>query len=178
MGEGEFADADAFASTRLDLELIAMRETDYYRKLTDFYKPVRMMVWITALLIALGGVFGGLNTMYAAFAARIREIGMLQSLGFSRLAVVVSFMQESVLAAAAGALIGAMICLWLLDGLAVRFSMGRVRVDPRRPYDRDRPSRGTCVGAGRLVAADRALPAHADHRIAQSDLMPRYYECS
>ena len=124
MGSGEFADADAFASRRLDLELIAMRETDYYRKLTDFYAPVRMMVWITALLIALGGVFGGLNTMYAAFAARVREIGMLQSLGFSRLAVVISFMQESVLAAATGALIGSMICLWLLQGLAVRFSMG------------------------------------------------------
>jgi putative ABC transport system permease protein len=124
MGDGEFADAEAFASTRLDLELIAMRETEYYRKLADFYQPVRMMVWVTALLIALGGVFGGLNTMYAAFAARVREIGMLRSLGFGRRAVVVSFVQESVLAAAAGALIGAALCLVLLDGLAVRFSMG------------------------------------------------------
>ena len=33
-------------------------------------------------------------------------------------------MQESVLAALTGALIGAALCLWLLDGLAVRFSMG------------------------------------------------------
>ena len=124
MGEGSFADVDAFAASRLDLELIAMRETDYYRKLTDFYKPVRMMVWITALLIALGGIFGGLNTMYAAYAARIREIGMLRSLGYTRWAIVVSFMQESVLAAAGGALVGTTLCLWLLDGLAVRFSMG------------------------------------------------------
>lgn len=124
MDQGDFSDVDAFALTRLDLELIAMRETDYYRKLTDFYKPVRMMVWITAMLIALGGIFGGFNTMYAAFVSRVREIGMLESLGFTRFAVVISFVQESVLAAAAGTLIGSMICLWMLDGLAVRFSMG------------------------------------------------------
>ena len=124
MGEGEFADAEIFTATRLDLELIAIRQTEYYRKLTEFYEPVRMMVWVTALLIAMGGIFGGLNTMYAAFAARVREIGMLQSLGFGRRAIVVSFMQESVLAALTGALIGAALCLWLLDGLAVRFSMG------------------------------------------------------
>ena len=124
MGKGDFADAETFAATRLDLELIAMRETEYYRRLTEFYRPVRMMVWFTALLIAMGGIFGGLNTMYAAFAARVREIGMLQSLGFGRRAIIVSFVQESVLATAAGALVGAGLCLWLLDGIAVRFSMG------------------------------------------------------
>lgn len=124
MGEGEFADAEAFAATRLDLELIAIRQTEYYRKLTEFYGPVRKMVWVTALLIALGGIFGGLNTMYAAFAARVREVGMLQSLGFGRGAVVVSFVQESVLTALIGALIGAALSIWLLDDVAVRFSMG------------------------------------------------------
>jgi putative ABC transport system permease protein len=120
----EFADVDAFAKTRLDLELIAMNEARYYGKLVAFYRPVRMMIWITAGLIALGGVFGGLNTMYAAFAARVREIGMLQSLGYSRRAVVVSFVQESVLAAAAGALVAAAIALVVLDGVSVRISMG------------------------------------------------------
>ncbi len=124
MGSGELADVEAFATTRLDLELIAMAETEYYRKLSEFYQPVRMMVWVTALLIALGGVFGGLNTMYAAFAARVREIGMLQSLGYGRRAVIVSFVQESLLTAAAGAVTGAALCLWFMDGLAVRFSMG------------------------------------------------------
>ena len=124
LDEGEFADAETFTATRLDLELIAMLETSYYRKLTDFYKPVRMTVWVTAMLIALGGVFGGLNTMYAAFAARVREIGMLQSLGFGRRAVIISFAQESLLTAAAGALAGAGFSLWLLDGVAVRISMG------------------------------------------------------
>jgi putative ABC transport system permease protein len=120
----ELADVQVFAAARVDLELVAMSEVDYYGKLVAFYEPVRMMVWATAALIALGGVFGGLNTMYAAFSARVREIGMLQSLGYSRRAVVWSFVQESVLAAAAGALVAAALGLALLDGAAVKFSMG------------------------------------------------------
>ncbi len=124
LGEGEFEDAEAFALTRLDLELIAMRESDYYGKVIAFYRPVRLMVWVTAILIALGGLFGGLNTMYAAFAARTAEVGMLQSLGYSRLAVVISFVQESVLAGAGGNILGAGLAVGLLDGIAVRFSMG------------------------------------------------------
>lgn len=152
MGEGEFADAETFAATRLDLELIAMRETEYYRKLTAFYQPVRMMVWVTAMLIALGGVFGGLNTMYAAFAARVREIGMLRSLGFGRRAVVISFVQESLLAATAGALIAAMLCLWLLDGIAVRFSMGAFGLIL------DGPTIALGLGAGIVLGLVGALP--------------------
>lgn len=122
--DDHFAQVDAFAKRNVILELVALRETEYYGKLMTFYQPVRVMIWATALLVALGGVFGGLNTMYAAFAARAREIGMLQSLGFSRRAVVVSFVQESVLAAAAGALLAAAVGLVLLDGVAVKFSMG------------------------------------------------------
>jgi len=124
LDQGEFADVDLFVKNRVDLELAAILETEYYSQLSAFYQPVKMMVWITALLIGAGGLLGGLNTMYAAFASRVREVGTLQSLGFPRRAVVVSFIQESMLAAAAGAVIGAAICLVLLDGVSIRFSMG------------------------------------------------------
>lgn len=120
----EFADVDAFAKQRLDLELIAMRERDYYSKLSNFFTPIRVMVWATAALIALGGILGGLNTMYAAFASRVREIGTLQSLGFSRSAILLSLVQESTLAACAGAVLASVLGLLLLDGLTVQFSMG------------------------------------------------------
>jgi len=59
LGDAQLGDVEAFAATRLDLELVALRESDYYRKLIDFYRPVRMMVWATALLVALGGILGG-----------------------------------------------------------------------------------------------------------------------
>lgn len=120
----ELGDVEEFAATRLDLELAVLPEKQYYEKLIHFYRPVRWMIWITALLIALGGMFGGLNTMYAAFCARFREIGMLQSLGYSRRAIVLSFVQESLLISALGALIGSALSLVVLDGVAIRINLG------------------------------------------------------
>jgi len=121
---GTYGDVDLFAKSRLDLEITAIRERDYYASIAAFYQPIRVMVMATAVLIASGGILGGLNTMYAAFAARVREVGMLRALGFTRLAIVVSLTEESVFAAACGALIGTVLGVLLLDGLAVRFSMG------------------------------------------------------
>lgn len=122
-------DLDAFVAQRLDLELISMSETDYYAALAAFFKPVQWMVIVTAILIAMGGVLGGLNTMYAAFASRVREIGSLQTLGYSRAAIMISLIQESVLATSIGAIIACSIGWWALDGLVVRFSMGAFGID-------------------------------------------------
>lgn len=127
----DFADVDVWCAQRLDLELVAIREADYYASLLAFYGPVRAMVWATAFLIGLGGLFGGLNTMHAAFASRVRELGALQTLGFSRRAIAISFLQESAVAAAAGGIVAAVVGLAVLDGIAVRFSMGAfaIRMD-------------------------------------------------
>ncbi|MDY7110324.1 MAG: ABC transporter permease [Planctomycetota bacterium] len=123
-GGGGFADVEAFAAQRLDLELAALPEREYYSKLALFFAPIRLMVIITAALIALGGVFGGLNTLYAAFAARVRELGTLQVLGYRRLAIVVCLLQESLLVNAAGALVASIIAILIFDGVAIRYSMG------------------------------------------------------
>lgn len=120
----EFADVETFVRLRTDLELAALRESDYYGQLLAFYGPVRAMVWATAGLVALGAFLGGLNTAYAAFAARIREFATLQTLGYPRRAVVVALVQESVLQAAAGAAVAIALALAVLDGVAVRISMG------------------------------------------------------
>lgn len=121
---GDHGDVDAFAMSRLDLEITALREDEYYRKLSEFFGPIRWLVVLTAVLVGGGGVLGGLNLLYAAFVARIREIGTLQVLGFSRLAILVTLVQESALVAAAGSLAAVGLGLAFLDGLAVRFSMG------------------------------------------------------
>ncbi len=120
----EFADVDAFTKMRFDLGLSAIPETDYYAALMRFYRPVHAMIWTTAMLIAVAGLLGGLNTTYAAFASRVREVGMLQSLGYSRSAVAASLVQESVLASAAGTLLGSALSMIVIPGHAVRFSMG------------------------------------------------------
>jgi ABC-type antimicrobial peptide transport system permease subunit len=62
--------------------------------------------------------------MYAAFASRVREIGSLQAIGYARGAIVLSLVQESLLATAAGALLASLVGLLVFDGLHVRFSMG------------------------------------------------------
>jgi putative ABC transport system permease protein len=125
------SDVDLFTKTRVDLELSAMPETAYYAKLSTFFAPIRVLAWVTAALVALGGLLGGLNTMYAAFAARVRELGTLQACGYRRGAIVLSLVQESLLMTATGALLASVLGAGLMDGLAVRFSMGAfgLRVD-------------------------------------------------
>ena len=63
------------------------------------------------LIMALGAVFGALNTMYAAVGARAKEIGTLLALGFSRGAILTSFLIESVLLATLGGLLGCLLAL-------------------------------------------------------------------
>lgn len=122
-------DVELFTRQRLDLELSAVPEAVYYAKLTRFYAPVRHMVWITALLIAAAAVFGGLNTLYAAFASRVRETATLQAIGFGRGAILFSFLQESVLIAMAGTLIGAFTTQLLLAGRILPFGAGAIELD-------------------------------------------------
>ena len=122
--DAQFADVDAFCKQRLDLELVAMNERDYYARLLEFFGPIRTLVWVTAALVGLGGLLGGLNTTYSAFAARVREMAALQTLGYSRPAIVFSLLQETLLGSMIGSLIACGLTMLVLDGRAVRFSMG------------------------------------------------------
>jgi len=68
LGSADFDDIDAFTTTRLDLETVAMRESAYYARLVAFLTPIRVRVLATAVLVASGGGLGGVNALYAAFA--------------------------------------------------------------------------------------------------------------
>lgn len=126
--EGDFSEVELFSQQRLDLELTALRESDYYSALGDFYRPLRVMTWVTAGLVAAGAIFGGFNTLYAAFASRIRELATLQAIGFGRGAVFLSLVQESVMACLAGTLVASVVALLLLDGRTIPFSIGAFTV--------------------------------------------------
>jgi len=118
------SDLDMFAASRIDLELVAISEDEYFSALAQFYKPIEMMVVMTCIMIALGGMLGGFNSTYAAFASRVREVGTLQTLGYQRSAIALSLIQESILSASVGAIIACSIAIFMLDGFTVRFSMG------------------------------------------------------
>ena len=128
---GDFADIDLFCKERLDLELQAMQETDYYAALQKDYGPVRWLAWLVVLLVSGAGIFAGLNTMYGSVVGRITELSTLQTIGFVRRAIIVSLIQEGMLLAAAASLLAALIALVFVNGAAVRFTMGAfsLRID-------------------------------------------------
>ena len=85
-----------------------MRQTEYYADQSTLVTPlITTLGYLIASLMAVGAVFGALNTMYSSVAARTREIATLRALGFGSGAVVVSVMLESLVLALLGGCIGA-----------------------------------------------------------------------
>ena len=125
------SDVQLFCVERVDLEVQAIAETKYYALLQGHYGPVRTLGWVVVCLVAGAGVFAGLNTMYGAVVGRVRELAALQAIGFRRRAIALSLVQEATLLAAAGSLVAALAALLLVNGVAVRFTMGAfaMRVD-------------------------------------------------
>ena len=120
----DFTDLHLFCKERLDLELQAMQETDYYAALTRDYEPVRWLAWLIVFLVSGAGAFAGLNTMYGSVVGRIAEFATLQTIGFVRRSIVVSLIQEGVLLSAGASLLASLISLLLVNGSTVRFTMG------------------------------------------------------
>ncbi len=119
-----FQDVNLFCKERLDLELQAILQSEYVATLNEDYGPVRWLSWLVVLLVAGAGVFIGLNIMYGAVVGRIREVATLQTIGFSRRAAVLSVVQEGAVLSMTGALLASAIALWIVNGMAVQFTMG------------------------------------------------------
>lgn len=97
--------------------LEAIRETTYYEDQVDSADALYILVIGIAVLAGLGAGFGAANTLYAAVAARTREVGTLRALGFSRGAILAVFELEALLLGLAGFAIGALLALGLAAGL-------------------------------------------------------------
>ena len=93
------------------LALRAEPEVDYYTKQTMTALPFKFLAFILGIAMSVGAVFAAMNTMYASVAARTREVGTLRVLGYSRRAIVLSFMIEGALLAAMGGVLGALLSL-------------------------------------------------------------------
>jgi putative ABC transport system permease protein len=100
---------------RLDVQV--QRETEYFANQgRTLVAIIRNLGFILAILMGVGAVFGAINTMYSAVAARTREIGTLRALGFGRSVAVISVLAESLLLATVGGVLGAFLAWLLLDG--------------------------------------------------------------
>jgi putative ABC transport system permease protein len=94
------------------LHVQVKRESDFYAEQSQLLSTLIQFIGVfITLIMAVGAVFGAMNTMYAAIGARTREIAMLLVLGFSPWAIMVSFMIESVLLALLGGAFGCLIAL-------------------------------------------------------------------
>jgi putative ABC transport system permease protein len=95
----------ATADPRLNVDVT--REIDYYAKQSNrLTRLITVLGGIVAAIMAIGAVFGALNTMYSAVAERGREIATMRALGFGGPSVVFSFVVEALLIAFVGGLIG------------------------------------------------------------------------
>ena len=100
---------------RLKVDVSTTRE--YFSKQSESLTKVIRIVGITVgVIMAIGAIFGALNTMFAAIAARAREIATLRAIGFRGLPVVVSVLMETMLLALLGGVLGGLISWLIFNG--------------------------------------------------------------
>jgi len=118
-----FSELELFARRRLDLELLAMTSTSYYRDLAAYFDPIRHLAWAMAVLIGLAALLSGANTLNAAVQERGRELATLRALGYPVRALVWALGQESLVLGAAGGLLGLALARLFGNGGSSRLAM-------------------------------------------------------
>jgi putative ABC transport system permease protein len=104
---GAFQEFKDSLTSNPQLSVKVVRQSDYYAEQSQtMTRLITTLGFLIAFLMAVGAVFGALNTMYSAVSTRTREIATLRALGFGRGAVIVSLMIESLLLALVGGAIG------------------------------------------------------------------------
>jgi putative ABC transport system permease protein len=119
-GAGEFGTFKDALTTDPQLKVDVEREPEYYaaqaKQLTQIITVVGNTV---ALIMAIGAMFGALNSMYAAVDARTLEIATLRAIGFGALPVLLSVMIEALALSLLGGLLGAALAWWFFNGHTV-----------------------------------------------------------
>ncbi|MFZ0501010.1 MAG: ABC transporter permease [Steroidobacteraceae bacterium] len=112
----EFSAFKAAVTADPRFKVDASTTRDYYsRQSEQLTHLIRILGTTVAIIMAIGAVFGALNTMYAAVATRTREIATLRAIGFRGVPVVVSVLIETLLLAIAGGVIGAVLAWAIFD---------------------------------------------------------------
>jgi putative ABC transport system permease protein len=99
------------------LNVTVVREPDYYAQQSQVLQTVvRTIGAAIGILMGLGAIFGAVNTMYSAVAARTREIATLRALGFGATPVVLSVLGEALLLSLIGGVLGGLLAWAAFDG--------------------------------------------------------------
>jgi ABC-type lipoprotein release transport system permease subunit len=111
-------DPAAFESVKEALESDPRLQVDAHREY-DFYagqsylltQILNFAAVFIAGIMAIGAIFGAINTMYAAVSARAPEIAVLRTLGFKPGSVLFSFLIEAGIIALVGGVLGCILSL-------------------------------------------------------------------
>jgi putative ABC transport system permease protein len=90
-------------------------ERKYFEEQMVTGAPIKVLAILVGLFTAIGAAFGAMNTMYAQVSARVREIGTLRAIGFSRRSVLVSFVLEALVLCLAGGVLGTALAFVLFN---------------------------------------------------------------
>jgi len=112
------SDPSAFESTKKVLEddprltVSVYREYEFYAAQSELLTQILSFAAIfIAGIMAVGAIFGAVNTMYAAVSARAPEIAVLLTLGFRPLSILSSFLFETLVIAFIGGILGCLMSL-------------------------------------------------------------------
>jgi putative ABC transport system permease protein len=115
--------ADAFPAfkdaltTDPQLKVDVQREPDYYAAQSQqVTKTINIVGTTVAIIMAIGAMFGALNSMYSAVATRTQEIATLRAIGFGAMPVLLSVMVEALLLSLLGGVLGAGLAWLLFNG--------------------------------------------------------------
>jgi putative ABC transport system permease protein len=97
-----------------------MTEREYYSTQAEgLSRFIKMVGYPLTILMAIGAVFGALNSMYSSVSARGKEIATLRALGFGPIPVLVSTIVESTLLAFVGGVLGGLLAFLVFNGFQV-----------------------------------------------------------
>ncbi|MGZ5926683.1 MAG: ABC transporter permease [Rhizomicrobium sp.] len=117
---GDFAAFKRALTTNPQLSVEAQPEPDYFARTSSSLTTIMHFVaYVVGSIMAVGAIFGALNTMYSAVSARSVEIATLRAIGFGGLPVVISVLVESALLSLLGGIAGAVLAWIFFDGNGV-----------------------------------------------------------
>ncbi len=102
------------------LKVDVQSEQEYFSNQTkQFRQTIGVLAGVVTGIMALGAIFAALNTMYAAVAARSKEIATLRAIGFGGFAVLSSVMIEALVLSLVGGMLGALVAYVLFNNISV-----------------------------------------------------------
>jgi putative ABC transport system permease protein len=111
----------AYIENDKQLGLEPSKELTYYAKQSENTSMfITFLGVFISLAFSVGAMIGAMITMYGAVAQRSKEVGTLRALGFSRGAILISFLFESAVLALIGGALGALASMGMST---VEFSM-------------------------------------------------------